>query len=245
MPFNLLLLPLLGGFVFISLCDRWKYGSLRLDGYRLLLHASIAGVFLLGVAELLVFLLGHFLHFIDYAWHDIVPIKTSGTASLAFALGLTSWWLVNRLFDPKAENERAAIDKADPLELLLREALRETKPILLTVRNGKIYVGFVTSNSSPAVQVESVKILPLASGHRRNDDKRLSFTTDYSPVYQKILDKDSSVAHVTSEDFEIVIPYREIESANLFDAKVYQMFFAPDQPSRASNQIEIPKRLSP
>lgn len=248
MPFNLLLLPLLGGFIFISLCNRWKYATLRLDGYRLLIHASIAGVFLFAAAELLIFLLSSSLSSIDTLWHRIVPIKGSGTASLAFLLGLTCWWPFNFIFNPVRENERAAHDNGDPLELLLRKALRDTKPILLTVKNGKIYVGFVTHNSSPSVQVESVKILPLASGYRNTENKRLLFTTDYYPIYDKLLEHHESVAHMNTDDFEIVIPYREIESANLFDAQIYKTFFlslalgdpsSSESPSEANTSTKL------
>jgi hypothetical protein len=239
MPFNLLLLPLLGGFILISQCNRWKYNSLRLDGYRLLIHASIAGVFLYGLATVLVYLLGKPLSGIDVLWHQIVPLKDSGKSALALLLGFVGWGFLNLIFKAEPENDRAAQAKGDPLELLLRKALREIRPILLTVKNGKIYLGLVTHNSSTAVQVESVKILPFRSGYRDPATRRLVFTTDYTTIYEKILEKDDLVAHVNTDDFEIVIPYREIESANLFDPEIYKTFFA-DRALKDTSQNILP-----
>lgn len=43
MPFNLLLLPLLGGFIFFSKWNRSRYYGLRSDGYRLILYSAITG----------------------------------------------------------------------------------------------------------------------------------------------------------------------------------------------------------
>jgi hypothetical protein len=88
------------------------------------------------------------------------------------------------------------------------------------------------------VTVESVKILPVASGYRDNEDKRLKFTTAYSNIYERMLENHPSVAHVQPSDFEIVIPYREIESANIFDPQIYNSFFIP-VPSNSSTAVDI------
>ena len=229
MPFNFLLLALLGGFIFIHRCNLFKFEALRLDGYRLLLHASMAGVILLGIAQLLVFLLHTKLAWLDTGWHRVFPFKMSGVSALALLLGWVAAPLANLIFGSDEQIDQVIQRKGDPLELLLRKALRESKPILLTVKNGKVYLGFVTMNSSPAVAVESMHILPLRSGYRDGVDRRIHFTTDYREVYSKILDGDPSVAEIDPVDFEIVIPFREIESANLFNPSVYEQFFSKSE----------------
>jgi hypothetical protein len=52
MPYNLLLLPLLGGFLFIHLTHFFRFGAQRLDGYRLLFQSAIAGICLSALARL-------------------------------------------------------------------------------------------------------------------------------------------------------------------------------------------------
>ena len=70
MPYNLLLLPLLGGFLFFHLTHYFRFGAQRLDGYRLLLQTAIAGTCLAVIAQLLDFffelLLG--IHVFDRIW---------------------------------------------------------------------------------------------------------------------------------------------------------------------------------
>ena len=54
MPYNLLLLPLLGGFLFFHLTHFFRFAAQRLDGYRLLFQSAIAGTFLSILARLIV-----------------------------------------------------------------------------------------------------------------------------------------------------------------------------------------------
>jgi hypothetical protein len=50
MPFNLLLIPLMGGYIFVRFWHYSKISILRADKDRLLIRASIAGFFSLGLA---------------------------------------------------------------------------------------------------------------------------------------------------------------------------------------------------
>src|SRR6267142_4470624 len=180
MPFNLLLVPLLGGFVLSSLSNRFKFKSVRLDGYRLLLHSSLAGLFLLMAAELIVVIFRFPLGWLDSGFHQAVPYKGAGVTTLAFFLSFPFCLIANRFFKIDSEIDRVIDAKGDPLELILRESLKEAKPVLITVKNGKVYVGLVTSNSSPAVSVEFMKIFPVRSGYRNSETKTVEFTTDHS-----------------------------------------------------------------
>lgn len=47
MPFNVLLLPLLGGYIFITYWHRTRFSARRYTGERLLFHAALAGVIFL------------------------------------------------------------------------------------------------------------------------------------------------------------------------------------------------------
>jgi hypothetical protein len=224
MPFNLLLVPLLGGFVVISLCNRFRFKSVRLDGYRLLLHSSLAGLFLLGFAELLVVILRSRLGPLDILFHQAIPFQGSGVATLAFLLSFPFCLVANLIYKVESEIDRVIDAKGDPLELMLRKSLKETKSVLISVKSGKVYVGLVTYNSSPSVSVESMKIFPVRSGYRDTNTRTVEFTTDYSAVLDRILEDDDAVSGVDLSDFEVVIPFREIESMTIFDPTVYGLF---------------------
>lgn len=244
MPFNLLLVPLLGGFVVISVCNRFKFESVRLDGYRLLLHSSLGGLFLLGVAQLLIALLRFKLVLVDIAFHQVVPYPRAGVTTLAFFLSFPVCWIANLIFKPEKEIDRVIDNKSEPLELILRKSLKETKPILITVKNGKVYVGLVTYNSSPAVSVESMKIFPVMSGYRNSKTKRVEFTTDYSAVLEKQLEGSADVSDTDFADFEIVLPFREIESVSIFDPDIFQLFSKLPR-THAAPRVSDRKRKKP
>jgi len=44
MPFNVLLLPLLGGYLFLTHWNRTRFDTKRYSGERLIFHAAVAGV---------------------------------------------------------------------------------------------------------------------------------------------------------------------------------------------------------
>ena len=239
MPFNFLLFPLLGGFVVISLCNRFRFKSVRLDGYRLLLHSSLSGFLLLVFAEILVELLHSRLTWFDTAFHQAIPYQGAGVTTLAFLLSFPVCFGANLFYKVESEIDRVIDAKGDPLELMLRKSLKETKSVLISVKSGKVYVGLVTYNSSPAVSVESMKIFPVRSGYRNVNTKTVEFTTDYDAVLNKILANDSAVAGIDLSDFEIVIPFREIESMTIFDPTVYGLFSSlrvipPSNPSQST-----------
>src|SRR5215470_20055792 len=59
MPYNLLLLPLLGGYILVHLCHYLRFRAQRLDGYRLLIESAIAGVVLVILSRGVVVALRH------------------------------------------------------------------------------------------------------------------------------------------------------------------------------------------
>lgn len=50
MPFNVLLLPLLGGYIFITKWNRTRFNTKRYSGERLIFHAPVAGVLFLAAS---------------------------------------------------------------------------------------------------------------------------------------------------------------------------------------------------
>jgi len=260
-PFNLLLLPLLGGFAFVSKWYPTRYYTLRSDGYRLIFTAAIAGATFLLVASIIT----HFTPYIFFGpeayrwWHQVAKPDDSGKAALAMLLGVTLWLPLNLLgrwvkfFGDDAAINRTIARKHDPLELFLSRALRAKRLISVSVENGKIYIGYLTSNYNPAFPLESISLIPSFSGHRDNETKLMSLDLNYTEVYKAIQsDLQNKLATAlqeeliknprateaevfaaasrrvslnTGQNYEIILPIREVQSVNVFDVDAYIKHF--------------------
>ena len=243
MPFNLLLLPLLGGYIFVRKCFRTRYNALRSENYRLLFLAAEFGLYLLllaaGFRLLSLSNLIPLITYIDHLWHKLVPFDYAGTAFLAFFFGVTLWKPINWLFrfDSEAEVDRAIREKNDPLEILLKDAMRDSKAVLVTLDSGKVYVGHVITNFNPAYDVRSIKISPIVSGYRKSEDQTVVFNIDYTELLTSIYNRDPNVSERDRGDLGIVIPLDEITSASIFSLPMYKRFFA-----HPSNHPQLPSK---
>lgn len=225
MPFNVLLLPLLGGYVFITNWNRTRFNTKRYSGERLLFHAAIAGVLLLVIAFASVRALEWWIPSAGAGWRSAIPFSYSGTSLLAFLFGTTLWWPLNRWwFSIENEARRTIQEWNDFLELLLERAMRETKQLSVTMKSGKVYIGFVTSNFNPAYDRKYITILPMSSGYREPPTQELVINTDYAGVYQEIIRDHNEFLIGGADDFQITLPVSEIASANLFDPEAYTRF---------------------
>lgn len=103
MPFNVLLLPLLGGFIFVRYWNRTKYHAIRADKERILLLASAAGIIALGLSFVIKATLGALFPCSDYptlpcfpvVWYRLIPFPYSAASVLALVLGATMWVPLN------------------------------------------------------------------------------------------------------------------------------------------------------
>ena len=87
MPFNVLLLPLLGGYFFITHWLPTRFATKRYAGERLLFHAAAAGLVWLVAAFLGVTLLNSLSPSVGVEWKKLVPFRYAGTSLLAFLGG--------------------------------------------------------------------------------------------------------------------------------------------------------------
>ncbi|MFW6201032.1 MAG: hypothetical protein ACOC8B_00510 [Gemmatimonadota bacterium] len=223
MPLNVLLLPLLGGYVFVSYWNVTRFDARRYSGQRLFFHAAVAGTILMSVAFITaraVIVLKPELH--DW-WHRLVPFEYTGASMAAFALGAMGWYPLNRFFDRDEWASRAVETWGDYLEALLMRAISEPQQVSVTLSNGKVYVGFVTRNFDPAFDRKYIQLMPVLSGYRAEATKELVITNDYGKVYRRMTGSNISAVDAVDE-FELVIPASEIVSANLFDPEVYRLF---------------------
>jgi hypothetical protein len=107
---------------------------------------------------------------------------------------------------------------ADPSHRLFRRAVKTERPVMITLKDRKVYVGFVWELTELRPEHEFIAVLPLVTGHRDPADLKVKLHTAY-PDYTKLEDG------LTSEDFLVSIPLDQIQSAHLFDPKVYERYF--------------------
>lgn len=234
MPFNVLLLPLLGGYVFLRYWNRTRFSSRRYTGERLLFHAAIAGILFVSAA----FVVTRFLNWgypgVGLWWRRMVPFPYSGSAFLAFLIGGLVWIPLNWISRSRIKAADLAIEETgDYLETLLVRAIRRTKPVCATLKSGKTYIGFVVGNLDPSFDRRFISLLPLQSGYR-NEQHQLVINTDYARVYERINDEGRPEPELDElmKDFIIVLPAGEIQSVNIFDRDAYRLF--NEQPELAA-----------
>lgn len=232
MPFNTLLLPLLGGYIFVQRWNRTRYSNNRHSGQRLLFHSAISGLAFLSLAYLLSYATGYLFPRVVSEWQTVVPFAYSGTSAVGFLLGATAWVPLNRWIHDRGEEAQRVIDEwNDWLEMLLHRAMRDTQQVAVTTSSRKFYIGFITNNFNPAYERKYISLLPTLSGYRHPERLTFEITTNYSQVYSELLDNRLEFLVDHADNFEVVIPVDEVASAKTFDPDAFELFrqFA-DQP---------------
>jgi hypothetical protein len=226
-PFNVLLLPLLGGYVFICYWNHTRFSARRYSGEKLLFHSALAGVVLLVFSYAIVRAVSAWIPAVAARWHSWVPFAHSGTSLGALLLGATLWWPLNLGFTRKRELRKTIAEWNDYLEELLNQAQEETRQVSFTLKSGKVYVGFVVRTFDPAYERKYLVLLPTMSGYRSQTTHKIRFNTDYTRVYQAMMEDDPARVVEGVDDFQIVVPVSEVLSANLFDWAAYSRFNPP------------------
>ena len=243
LPYNQLLLPLLGGFVFVSFWNRPQIRSTRYEGYKLLLYSSIWGVLFLFASVLLLRcpFIGVYLDSLiakilgNYAvqYDALTPVL------LSFTLGLTLWMPLNLVFTRKREYAQAVRNFGSRLENRLFESLDKITLVSITLKTRKIYIGYVLENiNSKNENKASIVIWPILSGYRQQDCLKQEITDNYATIYKALLgeeaerallgDKAEKEAIIKSMkkiyDFSICIHMDEIVSCAGYDEEIRSAF---------------------
>jgi hypothetical protein len=267
MPYNVLLLPLLGGFLFISYWDRTRWHALRAEKERLLLYAALAGLVFLAVAYV-VRSIPPFIPCFNlclrggFCWTDTpcppewwdrnIGFPHSGLATFAFLLGALSWWPANRIADIVFRNEggseshefvRVVYDHGGPLEQVLLRSMHENKAVIITLKSGKVYVGGLGTSFVPE-RDKTIHILPSKSGYRDAATYRVVLTTDYDEAFKRIgKEKGRDEATAIISAFGVVLPVEEILAVSLYMPDIHAKYFAHEPVCPHCNNPHSPENL--
>jgi hypothetical protein len=230
-PYNLLLLPFLGGFLFIHLTHFFRFGAQRLDGYRLLFQSAIAGTGLATLARILV-LIAQFSALgaiAKHLWDKFSPFSYSGTSALSLLLGPALALLINIFVNRKKANDIEVRRHGNALIRLLHQAQKERRLVSITLDNRKWYVGWVAETPNLDPQELYFRILPFTSGFRDKD----TLETFRTVFYKNVLEDET----VDRQEFVITLALGGVASAGFFNEDVYNDYFAEGGDAEVSNAL--------
>jgi hypothetical protein len=226
----------LGGYLFITYWHFTRFDSKRYSGERLIFHSALAGFVFLALSFVAVTSLEAAVPGFYRWWHETIPIPHAGVSLGALLLALFFCVVLNRFVDRSKQIKRTITEWNDYLEILLQRALDETRQIAITLTSGKVYIGFVVGSFDPVYDRKYIVLLPTISGYRDPPSHTLILTTDYTAVYQQLIEEDESRLIRAVDDFQLVMPVSEILSANLFDWRVYDRF----NPHKSDKDLKQP-----
>lgn len=243
------LVVLAAGWIFARLWLRTRYMALKEAGHPQYFAAAVAGVFLL--------LLGASVHawaVATFPWYleldgrflSVLPQgdDTSGGMGRAalvqfascatWALGL-AWvlpWLLNLPLLANARLLRATMKRAgtlDAIEHISSHSLDCGIPLLITLKNKKVYIGTPVALSTLDIERKWFVLVPLLSGYR-SDTLKLELPVNYGGVYQNIFRDTPEEAARLINEFRVVIAFAEIVSIQTFNISTYYERFKREHP---------------
>jgi len=230
MPFDLLILPLVGGFFFSKKSHLTRYKLPKLDGHRLIFYSALPAIFFLLISAFITYVLSDNFPTFVWWWKGIVPFKYSGSTFISLLLGLSLPYLTNPFFNYKHYFRKMIQEHGSSLDVFLDDSINQSKIISITLKNDKVYIGKLTKIYSPiGAEDKYITLLPIFSGYRHSDTRTLELTTSYLSIFEKISENDEALGELTIDDFQIIISVDELISTNIFDLNAYNEFFGRRQ----------------
>jgi hypothetical protein len=257
--FGFLLLPLVGSFFFLWNSNYWSYRVQRAEKDRLLLVAvTFAGAFLF-VARLIV-MLPRWFHFnpsflktVEFYVRDFAPFPYGATMLLSVVLGMVAVPLSNWFYGRPQSGDAADVQAGSigrqrrawsrvimslpgraVLELFSK-ARDGSKPVLVSLKCRKVYVGYIVSISLEH-DATHFEIIPAMSGYRTTEDLVIEMSNRYEDTLKYFdaitlnqrrapSDREPIPAALRARvwDLTLVVRLDEVLSASRFDAVLFSV----------------------
>jgi hypothetical protein len=230
MPYNLLLLPLLGGFLFFFTAHLFRFGAQRLEGYKLLFQSAVAGVVLSFLARLIVLAIANTETgaWLQARWSAFSPFPFSATSALSMVLGPVAALGLNLFIDTDSAKEIEVRRNGNPLIRLLYRAAKERFLVSITMDNRKWYVGWILESPNLLPAERYFRLLPYMSGYRDQSTLETFRTVFYEDVLNSPeIDKDELV---------LTLPIDSVKVAGRFNENVYNEYFAESADAGATDE---------
>lgn len=230
MPFNLLLFPLLGGYLFIHFCRVTRFRAYGLTGYRVVLEAAAAGLFFLILSHIIVtsVRLRYEAYLLPWkaCWREYAPFPYSASTLGSILLAFLFFIALNLLIRPQRASKWVIGVFGDELMKMLQNAFYDVHPVMLTMNTGKVYVGLLDKALGLNPHMPYLSILPTLSGYRDKETLKVRFTVNYVEAYHSILNETSEYQVAADVDaMRVILPTETVSSARLYDDDLYQSIF--------------------
>lgn len=227
---NTILIPVLGGFVFVKYSYLTTFRSVRDNGYVILFKSAVVGLSFYGFSFLLwraAILDGNINPKVS-SWieilHDFLAYPELLPAILSLLFIGSSLIACNYILDKDEMKKRVIRQDDDAFEMTLLQSFERNSDVLVTLDSRKVYVGKVTDTFFRVNdEVRSVMLNPLTSGYRDPNNFEIEFTTYYGMIYKQIIENPADF-EVKISDFSVAIRYDKIVSVSPFDPKTYTKF---------------------
>lgn len=242
---DLILLPLLGGYIFLITFNLTKYYHLRIDRQRLI-YNSLVSAFLLAVFtylfDYLVLRTERFIDICCYTSRPMIhyrdeissfidkvlnkePSPGFKHSILIFLLSFPLAKLLNKFFSKEFSFDYTIQRWGSQLDRLIWISLTEKndadKLLRITTKSNKVYIGYISKLSEP-IGESYITILPNFSGYRNKDDLKIETTTKYTDVIKKYVEEDR--AGEIDNKLGIILPVSEILIISRFDNDIFGRF---------------------
>lgn len=227
MPYNVLLLPLLAGYLLASWFRYARFYTSRQSGQRLIFVSSLFGLGLLVLSFVIIIALNRYFPAIGQAWRNLVPFAYVGHGALSLLLSIVFAVLGNLISDENRALQWAmSRSSTDSMERLLYRAAKTSTPVQLTLKSGKIYIGHIAR--VPPIRGradEYLEILPILSGYRETQTHLIRYTVDYIDIILSVIgssdDRSESnlTRHLDKDDvsqFIKVLPVADVSIVSMF-----------------------------
>lgn len=224
----------------------WEtYVYLGFHGLRFLVMALVIAIILWMVVFLVLNFVDWFFNLSVRIWlqRQVTCILFDDIQVYHVLVAVFAWALCQSEIKDKVEQGNTLIVENirnyDGLLRLVIEAASTQKPLRLSLKSRKVYVGLVMEEQFESGDLDYVLIVPLVSGYRDKDTLDIFFDCSYVSVYEKhglfVGDELSEKELLKLDDFRLAIKVSEIESVSFFEFGVIHEFERYKKPSEISD----------
>ncbi len=225
----LMIMPLVGGYWFLSNYNRTKYMAYSYTGYRLFLGSAFFGIIFLICAKFIISAL-LLTNLIDFISEWFIPTGFNFESALAMIIGIGSPYLLNfNIYKEKRVNynqkwaKRAAENRGHFLQIRIFEANSKGQLIELAMQNGEVYIGYVRILGR--LDNEYISLNPCFSGYRDEKTKDLIIMRDYLKVVFGSEEKKGNLeSRINHSNLSVTLKMSDVSTAQLFYPEVYAEF---------------------
>ncbi|MBZ9731180.1 hypothetical protein LB467_15910 [Salegentibacter sp. JZCK2] len=241
---DLILLPLLGGYIFLITFNYTRFYHQRIEKNKLIYNSLLVAIILTGFVYLIDYFIfkhnpyslyiggletnsvSYYRNYLSLKIDDILNFNKVGfkhsiivlviSYPLALSLNRIKYFREEFSFDYTLSKWGTEFDK------IIWNALGEKddleKLLMLTTKTNKVYIGQITKQSEP-IGNTYIRVIPSLSGFRDKDDHTLTITTSYTDMIEYFTDK--GLSEEIDNKLGVIIPTSEIILISRFDIKVF------------------------